>query len=125
MLNETQKFYLAADEEVAAAWQECWENILRLPLEARLPGELFAEAERLVCVCRSRTRDKASAWLKEEVEDGQGYVALQLAIDPDNAEWQCIQGVLAGAQASLAAGPHSDRQDNEKAAGVSLDRAMA
>jgi hypothetical protein len=113
MLTKTQKLYLTEDEEVVAAWEECWENILRLPLEARLTSELVADAERLACICRSRTRDKAIAWLKKEVEDAQGYVGEQLAIDPDDAEWQRIQGILAGAQAGLAADLHPDRLDNE------------
>jgi hypothetical protein len=78
-----------------------------------LTSELVTDAERLACICRSRTRDKAIAWLKKEVEDAQGYVGEQLAIDPDDAEWQRIQAILAGAQAGLAADLHPDRLDNE------------
>jgi hypothetical protein len=113
MLTKTQKLYITEDEEVIAAWEQCWENILRLPPEARLASELFTEAKRLVCICRARTKDKAVSWLKEEVEDGQVYVAKHLAIDPDDVEWRRIQRILAGAQAGLAADLTPDRLDNK------------
>ena len=55
-----------------------------------------------------------SALASGDRADAESLWRQALAIDPDNAEWQCIQGVLAGAQAGLAADPHLDRLDNEE-----------
>jgi hypothetical protein len=86
---------------VAEDWEDCWENILRLPIEPLSNRHLYQEAERLVRACRSRAGDEGIERLKWQVSDGLLFVAEELANDPNDPEWQRIDAVLAGAQAGI------------------------
>lgn len=94
---------------VDAACRGCWETLLRLSTENLSDKALFAEAERLVRSCGTGFSDEGFDWLKNELDSGQLLVAEQLAIDPDDPDWQRLQTVLEGACRSLAAFPRAHR----------------
>jgi hypothetical protein len=80
-----------------------WESILRLPLEPFHSPELRVEAKRLINACCSSMAKADIAWLKEQVEEGKLFVTEELAVNPDDLEWQRIDAVLAGALAGFRA----------------------
>jgi hypothetical protein len=88
--------------DAGAEWQTCWEHVLCLPGGDLPDGALFAAAAQLVRSCHARAGDQGIAWFREELDDGQLFVAEQLAVDPDDPDWQRVSAVLEGASSSLA-----------------------
>lgn len=91
-----------AAEDIAAAWQRCWEILMRLPTKTLSGEALFAEAKRAVRTCRMHTGDKGIDWFREELDEGRVFVAEQIAVDPD-PDWRRLQTVLEGACFGLEA----------------------
>lgn len=84
-----------------AAWEMCWQHVPSLPRQDLSDEALFAEAERLVRSCHARAGDQGIAWFREELDDGQLFIAEQLVADPDDPDWQRVSVMLAGAEAGL------------------------
>jgi hypothetical protein len=103
---KTLEDFVMACDDVIARYAECWERILRLPLEAFSATDLFKEARQMIHECRRETGDHTISWLKEQAEDGKRLVTEELAISPDDMEWQRIDAALSGALAGLADPPH-------------------
>lgn len=83
----------------AADWENCWEQILHLPINPLSNHYLFGKAKHLVLACRAR--NGYDAWFAWEISDAKLFVREQLDLDPGNPEWERIGIVLAGAEAGL------------------------
>ena len=86
----------------SADWENCWEEILRMPIEPLCTNYLYDTARHLVMAYLSRNGH--DEWFTWQVTDAKIFVAEQLALEPDSPEWQRISVVLAGAQAGLVDG---------------------
>ena len=83
------------------AWDQCWNDLIRLPRETSSLREIYANGEKVVQYCRSETKDQGSVWFKEKVEASEAMVAGELATDPENVEWKRLHAAFAGALAGL------------------------
>jgi hypothetical protein len=99
-----EEFVTACDDAIRL-YAECWDSILRLPLEPLSNARLFEEAQRIVHECRRQTDDHTIIWLKELVEDGRCLAARELDVNPDDAEFRRIDAALRGTVTALADDP--------------------
>jgi hypothetical protein len=97
--------FVTACDDAIRLYGECWDSILRLPLEPLSNARLFEEAQRIVRECRRQTADHTTSWLKELVEDGRCLAARALDVNPDDVEWRRIDAALCGAGTGLADDP--------------------
>lgn len=84
----------------SADWENCWEEILSMPIDPLSNDYLYQKAKHLVLAYLSR--NGYDEWFAWQVTDAKVFVTEQLALEPDSPEWQRIDVVLAGAQAGLA-----------------------
>lgn len=82
-------------------WDECWEDVLTVPIRPLGNNELYDEAKRLVENCSARTNSRGVGWFLDELADAQSFVVEQLMLYPDDLEWQRIHAALSGARDGL------------------------
>jgi hypothetical protein len=106
MMLKTKDRVCATGPDMLADWEDCWENILRLPIEALSDALVYVEAKEIVRAYRSIASEEGIGWFEWQVLDAQLFVAEQLAGNPDDPEWHRIDMVLAGAHAGCSDHEH-------------------
>jgi len=80
----------------------CWEGILGLAFEDQAThDQLYKKSIEIINLYMLCMTDLDISSFACDLEDGQKFVAEQLAINPDDSDWQRIAAVLAGARVGL------------------------